>query len=113
MDSRESELRVSQIEIEKLKILNKVYDGTLKRIETEYFKYLTYKKNDTAKLQRRREVIRIIKWNLKARKEKIDYLKSRIEELKKSLKQGMSDAMFILNNKGYKPKEFWIASKYI
>jgi len=114
MDSRESELKISQSEIEDLKILNKIYGETLKRKETEYFKLSTFEKKDTVKLKRKREVIRVIKWNLKARKERIDYLKSRIETLKKSIKSGEDPAWLILNrNKRYKPKEFWVDSKYI
>jgi len=113
MDSRELELKSSQTEIEDLKILNEVYGETLKRKTREYSKFLTSEKNNTAKLQGRREVIRVIKWNLKARKERIDYLKSRIEELKKSIEKGGYSAFDILDRKGCKPKEFFVDSNYI
>ncbi len=90
-----------------------MYGETYKRKAKEYIKLLITKRKSKFELEGRKGAIRVIKWNLKARKERIDYLKSRIEELKKSIKQGMSDAMFILNNKRYKPKEFWVDSKYI
>ena len=69
MDSRESELKISQSEIKDLKILNKAYKETYKRKTREYIKLLITKGKSKFELEGRKEAIRVIKWNLKARKE--------------------------------------------
>ncbi len=113
MDNRKLKLERVQDEIKELEILNQAYGRALEREKAEYSKLLSVEERDKAKLKEQRESIKLVVRNLKARADKIENLKLEEKWLKEDIKKGGKSAFDILDRTGYKPKEFFVNSKYI